>query len=125
MNKLTIKENLKKYAAVEKCPIRNIISHFSGKWSMLILCVLAENRATRFNEISKAVPDISPKVLTETLRNLVQTNLVERQIYAEVPPRVEYSLSALGQSLNPHLYGLIEWALDNSGKLLDRRKPNA
>ena len=92
---------------------------------MLILCVLAENRATRFNEISKAVPDISPKVLTETLRNLVQTNLVERQIYAEVPPRVEYSLSALGQSLIPHLYGLIEWALDNSGKLLDRRKPNA
>ena len=50
--------------------IRNVISRFSGKWSMLVLCVLSENEATRFNAIGKAIPDISPKVLTDTLRNL-------------------------------------------------------
>lgn len=113
MSRLQLKENLKKYAGIEVCPIRNVISRFSGKWSMLILCVLAENDATRFNEIGKAIPDISPKVLTETLKSLEADGLISRKIFAEIPPRVEYSLTARGRSLMPHLEGLIEWALAN------------
>ena len=69
MNSLPLKENLKKYTCTSSCPVRNVISRFSGKWAMLILCILAENPATRFNAIGKAIPDISPKVLTETLRS--------------------------------------------------------
>lgn len=111
MNSLPLKENLKKFTTVQSCPIRNIIARFSGKWSMLALCVLAENDVTRFNELSKAIPDISPKVLTETLKNLEAYGLVSRTLYSEIPPRVEYALTDLGRSLIPHIVGLIDWAI--------------
>ncbi|MDE7438234.1 MAG: helix-turn-helix transcriptional regulator [Muribaculaceae bacterium] len=113
MKKLELKENLKKYTYMEACPVRNVVSRFSGKWSMLVLCILAENEATRFNAIAKAIPDISPKVLTETLKNLERDNLVRREIFAEIPPRVEYSLTDLGKSLMPHIEGLLGWAIEN------------
>lgn len=122
MNSLPLKENLKKYTGIDACPIRNIISRFSGKWSMLILCVLAENEATRFNEIGKAIPDISPKVLTETLKNLEAAGLLSRKLYAEVPPRVEYSLTDLGKSLMPLLGALIEWAIENRHSMSPEEK---
>lgn len=122
MNSLPLKENLKKYTSIDACPIRNIISRFSGKWSMLILCVLAENEATRFNEIGKAIPDISPKVLTETLKNLEAAGLLSRRLYAEVPPRVEYSLTDLGKSLMPLLGALIEWAIENRHSMSPEEK---
>ena len=85
MNGLQLQENLKKYTRIEDCPIRNVLSRFSSKWAMLILCVLSENEATRFNTISKAIPDISPKVLTETLKALETDGLVKRKLYAEIP----------------------------------------
>ncbi|MBO4955593.1 MAG: helix-turn-helix transcriptional regulator [Muribaculaceae bacterium] len=113
MNALPIKENLKKYTGTESCPIRNVIARFSGKWSILVLCVLSENEATRFNEVDKAIPDISPKVLTDTLKNLEASGLVSRKLYAEIPPKVEYSLTALGRSLMPHIENLIGWAVEN------------
>lgn len=113
MSRLQLKENLKKYTGIDSCPIRNVIAHFSGKWSMLILCVLAENPATRFNEIGKAIPDLSPKVLTDTLKNLEHDGLITRRLYAEIPPRVEYSLTPLGLTLIPHIENLIIWAIDN------------
>lgn len=113
MSKLELKENLEKYTRIEECPVRNVISHFSGKWSILVLCVLAENETTRFNAIGRAIPDISPKVLTATLKTLEEDKLVKRKLFAEIPPRVEYSLTEKGRSLMPHLNGLIGWALDN------------
>ncbi len=112
MNSLPLKENLKKYTGIASCPIRNILSRFTGKWSMLILCVLAENESTRFSEIGKAIPDISPKVLTDTLKKLESDRLISRRLYAEIPPRVEYSLTDLGRSLMPLLAELIRWSLD-------------
>lgn len=122
MNRLKLKENLKKYTGIESCPVRNIISRFSGKWSMLILCVLSENEATRFNEIGKAIPDISPKVLTETLKNLEADGLISRKIFAEISPKVEYSLTVLGKSLIPLIENLVSWALENSDAISRARK---
>lgn len=113
MNSLPLKENLKKYTRIDDCPVRNVLSRFSGKWSMLVLCVLAEDDAVRFNAVSKAIPDISPKVLTETLKNLESANLISRKMYAEIPPKVEYSLTPLGRSLIPLLHGLIGWSVDH------------
>ena len=109
MNRLSLKENLKKYTDISTCPIRNIAARFSGKWSMLILCVLSENEATRFNEISKAIPDISPKVLADTLKSLESDGLISRKLHAEIPPKVEYSLTELGKSLMPHIENFIGW----------------
>ena len=87
---------------------------------MLVLFVLAENEATRFNEIGRAIPDISPKVLTETLKSLEADGLISRKLYAEIPPKVEYSLTDLGKSLMPLLGNLIEWALDNFDAIAKR-----
>lgn len=116
MNALPLQENLKKFTHTDRCPIRTVISRFSGKWAMLVLCVLAENEATRFNAIGRAIPDISPKVLSETLRNLEADGLLHRKIFAEIPPKVEYSLTDLGKSLIPHLTGLINWAMTNADR---------
>ena len=82
MNRLELKENLEKYTRIEDCPIRNVISRFSGKWSILVLCVLSENDRTRFNAIGRAIPDISPKVLTSTLKRLEEDGLVMRELFA-------------------------------------------
>ena len=112
MNTLPLKENLKKYTCIDSCPVRNVISRFSGKWAILILCVLSENETTRFSAIGKAIPDISPKVLSETLKGLETDGLISRRMYAQIPPRVEYSLSEKGLSLMPHLHGLIDWAIN-------------
>lgn len=111
MNALQLQEKLEKYTRIDSCPIRNVLSHFSGKWSLLILCILSENEFTRFNMIGKAIPDISSKVLSDTLKGLENDGLVSRHQYAEIPPRVEYSLTDLGRSLMPVVGNLINWAV--------------
>ena len=121
MNRLPLQENLEKFTHIGTCPVRNILSRFSGKWAILILCVLSENGATRFNTISRAIPDISPKVLTETLKSLEADGLIHRQLYPEVPPRVEYSLTEMGRSLMPIINQLIAWALDNFTAITGKR----
>ncbi len=124
MNALPLKENLKKFTQTASCPVRNIISHFSGKWGLLTLCVLAENETTRFKEIGLALPDISAKVLSETLKSLETDGLISRKLYAEIPPRVEYSLTELGDSLMPHLYALINWGAEHFVPIMKNRKDN-
>ncbi|MDE6027911.1 MAG: helix-turn-helix transcriptional regulator, partial [Muribaculaceae bacterium] len=78
MNRLELQENLKKYTCSDQCVVRNVISKFSGKWAILILCVLSESEGLRFNLINRAIPDISPKVLTQTLKTLEEIGLVSR-----------------------------------------------
>lgn len=124
MNALPLQENLKKFTCIESCPVRNIIARFSGKWSMLVLCVLSMNESTRFNAIAKAIPDISPKVLTETLKNLEADGYVIRKMYAEIPPKVEYSLSELGKSLIPHINSLVEWVSEHYQEIQSRKNGN-
>lgn len=122
MNTLLLKENLKKYTCLEECPIRNVISRFSGKWSILVLCVVAENKTARFSAISKAIPDISSKVLTETLKHLEADGFIIRTIYAEIPPRVEYSLTSLGQSLLPVIGSMVAWAIEHFDEVVSKKK---
>lgn len=95
------------------CPIRDIISQFGDKWSVLVLLFLHRDGVMRFSVLARSIPDVSQKMLTTTLRTLESYGLVARQVYAEVPPRVEYALTPLGESLWPHLQGLIDWALEH------------
>ena len=111
-----MQEILKKYSDIEHCPVRNVISHFSTKWGMLILAMLGEARCLRFNEILHAIPDISPKVLSSTLKILEADGLVKRKLYPSVPPKVEYSITGKGESLMPILGELIRWGLSNFPK---------
>lgn len=107
------------------CPIRNILARICDKWSLLALYALeqADGHTLRFKQLQRGIPDISQKMLTTTLRTLEEDGLVTRRIYAEVPPRVEYSLTERAGTLFPHIYSLIGWALENFGPVLaDRRK---
>lgn len=107
------------------CPIRNILSRFSDKWSLLILYTLNLQTTMRFNTLRREIPDISQKMLTNTLRTLEEDGLVTRTIYAEVPPRVEYSITDRTRSLFPHIDSLIGWAKDNMPAILKDRKAHA
>ena len=96
------------------CPIRNVIARIGDRWSILILLTLEPaEKPMRFKEIEQAIPDISQKMLTRTLRDLEADGLVIRRAYAEVPPRVEYELTPRGRTLTPHLNSLVSWAMDN------------
>lgn len=104
------------------CPIRNILARISDKWSILVLFTLNQSALMRFNALQKNIPDISQKMLTVTLRTLEEDGFVRRQVYAEVPPRVEYSLTDRAISLLPHINSLITWAKDNMDAILVDRE---
>lgn len=103
------------------CPIRNILSRISDKWSLLVLYTLNLQPTMRFNALRKQIPDISQKMLTNTLRTLEEDGFVTRTIYAEVPPRVEYSITERTRSLFPHINSLIGWAKENMDAILRER----
>lgn len=108
-----------------ECPIRNVLARICDKWSMLVIFMLEKRQAEplRFNALRKMIPDISQKMLTSTLRTLEEDGLILRQVYAEVPPRVEYSLTPRAQSLIPIVDNLVDWAADNMAAILkDREK---
>ncbi len=109
--------------AFQDCPIRNVMAHICGKWSLLVIYVMRQNDNIRFNALHKAIPDISQKVLTSTLRLLEADGFITRKVYAEVPPRVEYSLTDRARSFLPLMESMIAWSLDNmAGILKDRKK---
>lgn len=104
------------------CPIRNILARISDKWSLLAIFTLNKSGGPmRFKEIQRAIPDISQKMLTVTLRTLEEDGFVTRTVYPEVPPRVEYALTGRALSLLPHVNALIGWALDNMEDILRDR----
>src|SRR4030066_1290122 len=92
------------------CPIRNVLGRFSDKWSLLILCSLQAHAKMRYTELKNSIPDISQKMLTVTLKQLQNEHLLKRKAYAQIPPRVEYSLTEMGKSLMPVIRMMIEWA---------------
>jgi len=87
------------FLATDACPIRNILSRLGDKWSLLVLVTLSANGTLRFSDLNRAIGDISQRMLAVTLRSLEADGLVRRKIFPEVPPRVEYSLTASGQGL--------------------------
>lgn len=94
------------------CPIRQVISRFGDKWSMLVLYALdrSDTGVMRFSELHAHMSDCSQKMLSKTLKGLQESHLVSRKVYPEVPPRVEYKLTDVGLSLIPAIEQLIGWA---------------
>ncbi|MFY9720516.1 MAG: helix-turn-helix domain-containing protein [Candidatus Cybelea sp.] len=95
------------------CPSRLILDRIADKWTTLIIGILAQAEHRRFNELRRMIGGISQKMLTQTLRDLERDGLVKRTIYAEIPPRVEYALTSLGQTLCGPLGSITQWAHDH------------
>ena len=110
---IEMKNKFEKSARESDCPIRSVLDRFGDKWSILAILILAETEKLRFNELHKAIGDISQKMLTVTLRTLETDGLVRRTVFPEIPPRVEYNLTDRGRSLLPHLHSLTAWASEN------------
>lgn len=94
------------------CPTRQVLDLIADKWATLIIGTL-EQRARRFAELQRQIDGISQKMLTQTLRALERDGLVQRTVYAEVPPRVEYALTPLGRTLYEPIVALITWSEAN------------
>ena len=97
------------------CPVETTLTLIGDKWKVLILRDLMPG-TKRFGELRKSVGSVSQKVLTAQLRDMEEKGLVHREVYAEVPPRVEYSLTDLGKSLKPILDALQSWGEDYKAK---------
>ncbi len=105
------------------CPIRNVLSRVGDKWSLLVLHTLEQNaEPVRFNALQRALPDISQKVLTTTLRTLEEDGFVVRTVYAEVPPRVDYQLTERAQSFMQACAPMLQWAVANLEDIVADRK---
>jgi DNA-binding HxlR family transcriptional regulator len=106
----------------ELCPIRDILGHFGDKWSIFTILSLGQKEKIRFNELKTMVSGISQRMLTVTLRSLEENGVVVRTWYPEIPPRVEYQLTPLGQSLLQKMVELWEWASTHMDDIQIARK---
>ena len=104
----------------ELCPVRDVIANFGDKWSILVIVGLRQG-SRRFSELRRDLPDISQRMLTQTLRKLEREGLVSRAVTPSIPPRVDYALTGLGQSLIPPLIGLAGWAVEHGPSIVAAR----
>lgn len=103
-----------------ECPVATTVGLIGSKWKLLILRNLLV-RSWRFNELKKNLDGISQKVLTDSLRSMESDGIVSRTVFAEVPPRVEYSLSELGESLRPIIKAMEVWGTNYKNSILARK----
>lgn len=106
------------------CPIRNVLARVGDKWSLLVLYNLQHREPVRFKELQRQIPDISQKSLTQTLRTLEEDGFVSREVFPEVPPRVEYSLTSRALSFLPLVENMINWAKENMDEIIKDRTNN-
>jgi DNA-binding HxlR family transcriptional regulator len=104
------------------CPVKDIMATYGDKWSMYTVLSLGQHEKMRFNELRTAISGISQRMLTVTLRSLEEDGIVVRTIYPEIPPRVEYQLTELGESLLKQLLQLATWAEQHFSEIMMARK---
>ena len=98
------------------CPVTHCLNRIGGKWKPLIIYGISK-KCNRFSLLHKAIPVISKQMLVNQLRELEEDKIIERIIYAEIPPRVEYKITPYGESLLPILYVMQDWGLKDLKKL--------
>ncbi|HEV7307596.1 helix-turn-helix domain-containing protein [Ensifer sp.] len=123
MNKLTGEVKGKRVAMVcgvpmdmENCPVRDVMDNIGGKWNSLMILSLADG-PLRFSQLRRLIPDISQRMLTQTLRDLQRDGYLHRTVYPTQPPSVEYALTDLGRSLLGLLKHFVDWSVENHGAI--------
>ncbi|MBR6869432.1 MAG: helix-turn-helix transcriptional regulator [Bacteroidales bacterium] len=110
-------------AMFPECPVRNVLSRMMDKWTLLVLYTLEGQGTLRFNDLMRAIPDVSQKSLTVTLKSMEADGLVSRKVIPAVPVKVEYTLTERALTVMPLLDRLLSWSLENfSGIMADRQK---
>lgn len=106
------------------CEFREMLSRVGDKWSLLVVMILEgmPDQRGRFSDLKRNIPGISQRMLTATVRHLERDGMVTRHVYAEVPPRVEYELTALGRGLIEPVRGLVLWLRQNWGQIRTSRE---
>jgi len=119
--KTRLDEARTQFGPLANCPVRDVIDIISGRWSSLLMLALAEH-PHRFGELRRLVPDISQRMLTQTLHELQHDGYVNREVFPTKPPGVEYSLTELGRSMFEALNVLIQWADENHASVTAARR---
>ena len=107
-----------------RCPVETTIDVLDGKWKPLILFYLLDG-VKRFGALQRLIPQATRRMLTQHLRELERDGVVHREVYRQVPPMVEYSLTDLGRSLEPILHLLLEWGLQHGAEVTQSRRASA
>jgi DNA-binding HxlR family transcriptional regulator len=103
------------------CPTRRVLDRIGDKWTVLVILLLSDG-PQRFSELRAGLGRVAPKVLTETLRRMERDGLLTREVFAEVPPRVEYALTELGESMIAPIVVIGDWAEVNVGRITAAQK---
>lgn len=109
----------------EYCKAAPMLEWLGNKWALIVLVKISENEPMRFNELYRNIPSVSEKVLSQVLKQLTTDGIIKRHLYPDVPPRVEYSITYLGQTLLPHVNALIDWGRDNFDRIMKNRMTNS
>jgi DNA-binding HxlR family transcriptional regulator len=112
----TVDDEIIQWDTRADCEVRQILDRVADKWSLLVIALL-ERQTMRFSELRRAIDGVSQRMLTVTLRHLERDGLVERTIYPEVPPRVEYRLTPMGQSLHEVIKALVVWTEEHQQQI--------
>ena len=107
------------------CPVEATLGVIGGKWKVLILWYLREEQIMRFGKLKRLIPGITQKMLTHQLRELEANGLITRKVYAQVPPKVEYSLTKYGESVEPILELMCEWGIEHRNWIEKKAKKEA
>jgi DNA-binding HxlR family transcriptional regulator len=113
--------DVSKQVEAEACPVQEVLDRVAGKWSILVM-VAAKDGPIRFTALERAIPSVSRRMLTLTLRNLERDGLVTRTVHATVPPKVEYELTPIARELRAALLSLTDWAERHRPTIIEARK---
>ncbi|MGB3278226.1 MAG: helix-turn-helix domain-containing protein [Pseudorhodobacter sp.] len=114
------REEIEKKLGLDLCPIRTVLAQIGDKWSLLVILMLRDGEH-RFSEMQRAIPDISQRMLTQTLRKLERDGLVRRTITPSIPPRVDYAITDLGKSLFDPIGAMAKWAVQKQPDIIKAR----
>lgn len=119
--RLTSNYDVLQWDVREGCEVRQILDRIADKWSLLVIALL-DKRTMRFAELLRSIAGISKRMLATTLRQLERDGIVERTVHPTVPPKVEYNLTALGNSLHETVQALVVWTEANQVKIAEARE---
>ncbi len=106
----------------EYCKAAPMLEWLGNKWALVILIKISENEPVRFNELYRTIPSVSEKVLSQVLKQLTVDGIIQRELFPDVPPRVEYTVTDFGKTLLPHVEALLKWGQENFEQIMINRQ---